>query len=384
MACVRVAVVGAGLAGAATAAALARAGLTVDLIATSDSACAGASRLPLGVLHPHLASESDPLARVRRQGLRATHAWLAFLRRHGLANGLMTRGVLVRVGNDRGRRRRDRLDGHQAGARRVSIAEARRHAGVTLVEPAILQPSGACIAPSEFTCGLLASGGPHIRRHNARVTSLSRNPRGWRLEGDPELPQTIYPWAIIATGIHSRELVPALDPDLVATRGQATAVAASAASSAQRLPVSGNGYITPAVDGRHWVGATMTRNDDSLAPREADDAANLDRFAEIWPHHDVPRIVDRFVGMRAATPDRLPIVDELAPGLWVSVGHGSHGLGTAPLAGMLIAAAISGRHAGRPESDLRVILGARRRALRRARGRRGADTSSSWNRSGLL
>ncbi len=379
----RVAVVGAGLAGASAAAALARSGLTVDLIAAPDPASAGASRLPLGVLHPHLASQSDPLVRLRRQGLRATHAWLAFLAGHGFDNGLVAQGALVRVDSERGRRRRDRLGNNDGGARRLSIAEARRHAGVTLSEAGILQPAGACIAPGGLIRALLASGGGRIHKHPGRVTSLLRGTDGWRLGCDTDVPRHTYSQVIVATGIHSRTLVPALGKDLVATRGQATAVAASSDSLAQRLPISGNGYITPAVDGRHWIGATITRDDDSLDPRDADDAANLARFAALWPSADNPRIVDRFVGVRATTPDRLPIVDEVDSGLWVTVGHGSHGLGTAPLAGILIASAISGRHLGRPEHDLRAILGAERRALRRARERRDR-AESSWHRSGLL
>lgn len=376
----RVGVVGAGLAGAAAAAALARRGFRVDLIAAPDPELAGASRLPLGVLHPHLASQSDPLAHVRRQGLRATHAWLAVLARQGIDNGLIARGVLTRVHDERGRRRRDRLHAHGPGVRRVSTSEARRQAGVVLAEPSIFQPQGACIDPGVFIRGLIASGGKRINVHHGRISALHQD-QGWQLRGDPHLSPTPYRHLVMAAGAGTGYLIPGIADDITPTRGQATAVAMTSDSANQSLPVSGNGYITPAVNGRHWVGATVTRGDISLMPRDDDDEANLQRFDELWPGAESNAVLERFVGVRASTPDRLPIVDQVARGLWVSVGHGSHGLGTAPLAGLLIASALARGCSANRHPRLWSMLGTDRRALRRAR-RRHRSGAPSWNRSG--
>jgi tRNA 5-methylaminomethyl-2-thiouridine biosynthesis bifunctional protein len=46
--------------------------------------------------------------------------------------------------------------------------------------------------------------------------------------------------------------------------------------------------------------------------------------------------------LRATTPDRLPYVGQLAEGLYVSTGHGSRGMLSAPLAAEAIASHIAG------------------------------------------
>ena len=48
------------------------------------------------------------------------------------------------------------------------------------------------------------------------------------------------------------------------------------------------------------------------------------------------------MSVRAATPDRLPLVGELAPGVFASLGHGSRGLTCAPLCAELIASWVCG------------------------------------------
>ena len=47
-------------------------------------------------------------------------------------------------------------------------------------------------------------------------------------------------------------------------------------------------------------------------------------------------------GVRCASPDRRPLLGELAPGLWVSTAMGSRGLTFAALCGELLAARLHG------------------------------------------
>lgn len=354
-----VAVVGDGLAGTAAAAALARAGHVVDLI--TDPHGAPASRLPLGTLHPHIAAQADPLARVRRHGLRATRAWLRVLERRGFDAGRRADGLLTVPVDARSRRRRDSLPPSGPGPHRIDPRLALEAFGVPITEPAILDPRGACIDPRAFTDALVASAGERIRRFHGRVSALHRD-HGWRLEGSPGVLPMHRERVIVATGAGTTGLVPSLTPVIEPARGQATAIAATAASREQRCPVSGDGYVTPALTGRHWVGATLRRGSRDPQPSCDEDRENAARFARLWAHHDAPRTLDSFVGVRATTPDRIPIVGEIAPGLWLSVGHGSHGLCTAPLAGLLLARAMGGRH-----SPLLRLMALERPALARIR-----------------
>ncbi len=65
-------VVGAGLAGASVAAALARRGWQVTVLDAAPEPAAGASGLPAGLLVPHVSTDDSPRSRLSRAGLRLT------------------------------------------------------------------------------------------------------------------------------------------------------------------------------------------------------------------------------------------------------------------------------------------------------------------------
>lgn len=357
----RVAIVGDGLAGAAVGAAFARRGLAADLFAPAEPA-PGAGGLPAGLLVPHLATQMDPLARWRRAGLRVTRTWLADLERSGYDSGRLAQGVVSLPTGPRSRARHDRLPRHGADSIAIDAAEVERLTGMAVApEAAILHAAGATIAPRRFSAGLIAAAGPTVRVVRQRISAIHCDSGGWRLRPDPDAAERRYAHVVIAAGPGTRSLVPGVAAMTEIARGQATGVAANPASREQRLALSGNGYVTMPVDDVHWVGATFSRGDNRLGPRAADDRANVARFEQYWPARDPARVVQRFVGLRVTTVDRLPIVGEMAPGLWVSVGHGSHGLLTAPLGGLLIAAALAG---DTPPALLRLVH-PQRRALAR-------------------
>ncbi|HET7838053.1 MAG TPA: tRNA (5-methylaminomethyl-2-thiouridine)(34)-methyltransferase MnmD, partial [Variovorax sp.] len=68
----RCAVVGAGLAGAAVAASLARRGWLVEVLDAAQRPASGASSLPAGLLAPHVSPDDALLSRLTRAGIRAT------------------------------------------------------------------------------------------------------------------------------------------------------------------------------------------------------------------------------------------------------------------------------------------------------------------------
>lgn len=170
--------------------------------------------------------------------------------------------------------------------------------------------------------------------------------------------------------------------------------------------VMDEGYALPAHDGLHaWIGATNHPGlavDDGSASMHG--AVNP---ARDWPALDaiagrlVPGCTARaelWSGTRAASHDHLPLVGPIAharafaaafgairhgpraqdwpacpyePGMWCSIGHGSHGMLTTPLAAELIADLAFGTPRCITDELLRFLLPQRfaLRELRRARGR---------------
>jgi tRNA 5-methylaminomethyl-2-thiouridine biosynthesis bifunctional protein len=115
------------------------------------------------------------------------------------------------------------------------------------------------------------------------------------------------------------------------------------------------GYVTPAIHGRHIVGATFQRDDTDLAPRAEDDETNRWRLARLLPEWEARQLQAACVSVRAATPDRLPLVGRLALGLYASLGHGSRGLTCAPLCGELLASMVCGEPLPLPRDLVRRI-----------------------------
>lgn len=54
------------------------------------------------------------------------------------------------------------------------------------------------------------------------------------------------------------------------------------------------------------------------------------------------RAVRSWIGFRAATPDKLPLIGEWSPGVWVAAGHEGLGITTAPATGLLLASLAMG------------------------------------------
>jgi tRNA 5-methylaminomethyl-2-thiouridine biosynthesis bifunctional protein len=107
----------------------------------------------------------------------------------------------------------------------------------------------------------------------------------------------------------------------------------------------GSGYLTPAIDGLHALGATFMVNDPDTDLRQAEHAENLAKLDLMLPGeaHDIdPAQLDGRASLRPITPDRLPFVGAIplhterntallsavprAEGLWLLSGFGARGL----------------------------------------------------------
>ncbi|HMV71781.1 MAG TPA: FAD-dependent 5-carboxymethylaminomethyl-2-thiouridine(34) oxidoreductase MnmC, partial [Pseudomonadales bacterium] len=158
---------------------------------------------------------------------------------------------------------------------------------------------------------------------------------------------------------------------IAALRGQITLIPRALVGVTPRCVVCASGYVAPARGEWLCCGASYVRGAGDCQPTRAEDADNLERAHEILAHIDLEKIPQEAlragVGYRSSTPDRLPIAGAVAdaaafrhdfaalrhnarrpidrtgsylPGLYVSTGHGSRGLTSAPLCADAIAASI--------------------------------------------
>lgn len=334
------AIIGNGLAGAFAGAALARAGYHCQLFA--DTRHPGASAVPLALLTPHPGDPTNPVVRFRRRGFTLCRAWLDLLGADQRDNGCRGHGVLSIPTRDRERRWLERTPRDRQRFLRLTPDEAVAATGLRPADDCLLHPAGAWIRPSRLIESLLTVLASRIGIVTGRVEEIRRAARGWRIE--TETGANEFTDVIVAAGSETGRLVPSLSPVITPVRGQMTALSPSPCSAGLRMAVSAGGFLTPGVDGAHWAGATFGRGDGDVTPRPEDDECNREWAAAWWADGERMRAVDCFVGIRATTPDRLPLVGAVEDkGLWVSAGHGSHGLATAPLAAHLLVRALGGR-----------------------------------------
>jgi tRNA 5-methylaminomethyl-2-thiouridine biosynthesis bifunctional protein len=335
-------IIGGGLAGSAAAAALARRGWQVTVIA--DAGADRATDIPAGVMAATIGGATDPLTRLRLRGLNVTESWLAHLEGAGFDSGRTARGTLLLPGNDRDRARHGRVPPDDPTARHVTPTEARAAIGIEPPADGVLHSRGGCIEPDRLATALRSLHRGVIHQSSGRVARLVAHDRGWTAESDAGEALATAATVILAAGTACTRLWPESRRWLLPARGQATAFQATSATSGLRVPVSGGGYVTPAIAGTHWAGATLQRGDTDPLPRAEDDQANLTFARHCLGLDAIPDPVDRFVGFRATTPNRLPLVGRLAANLWITAGHGAHGLLTTPLCAQILTDAIEGHH----------------------------------------
>jgi tRNA 5-methylaminomethyl-2-thiouridine biosynthesis bifunctional protein len=220
-------------------------------------------------------------------------------------------------------------------------------------------------------CGQLAASPAIIRRTGHRVESLIAIDGGWRVEGKNQHEQT---WsceaqvAVVCTAYQMKSFAPWASLPLTPVRGQITIIPAIPYSGNLRTIVCARGYLAPSVAGLHVMGATHSFNDEDVALRASDHVENLSRLTEISPvlarmmnidSMDVGRLGGR-ASVRASVPGAMPLVGELLPGLYTSLGHGTRGLITAGLSGELVAAAACGQLLPLPWSIIDALAPATR------------------------
>ncbi|MDH6594664.1 tRNA 5-methylaminomethyl-2-thiouridine biosynthesis bifunctional protein [Variovorax sp. TBS-050B] len=345
----RCAVVGAGLAGAAVAASLARRGWQVTVLDAAAHPAAGASGLPVGVMAPHVSPDDALLSRLTRAGVRATWTELERLLPEGRdwrASGVLERRPdgdlrLPPAWREDGPNESWRADAAcLAAAALPPDAPALRHARAGWVRPARLVEAWL------RTPGVVFRGG-------ARVERLVRGAAGWQLRDAAGATLAEAERVVVAAGCASQHFAPALP--LQPVRGQVAwgrAADGGDAAALPAMPINGDGHLiagVPEPDGaRLWLaGATYDRGDTDLAPRPADAAANRQRLERLAPAAAAALApafargeVEAWVGIRCASGDRRPLVGPLdaAAGLWVCTALGSRGLSFAALCAELLAA----------------------------------------------
>lgn len=330
------AVIGAGLAGASVAAALARRGWQVTVLDQGEAPASGASGLPVGLVVPHVSADDCALSQLSRSGVRLMLQ--------------QARSQLV-AGQDWA----------PTGVLERNINSER------LATQDIWHPQGAWLKPAQLVRAWLSQVGIRFMG-KAEVRQLRQRAGAWELldaQGQVlcRTMRVVLANACGAVALLQRLLQdePQRAPDLgrlPAMQGMRGLLSWARHDDADAAafppqPVNGSGSMVPRIPidgGSAWFMGS------SYQPADQPERADQDNHLGNWQHlrQLLPELADvleqkfeagelnSWKKTRCVTSDRLPVVGPLesseAPGLWICAGLGSRGLSFSVLCAELLAA----------------------------------------------
>lgn len=368
-----IAVIGAGLAGCHSANALARRGFQVTLIDAAEHLASGASGNPQGMLYTKLSPQAGTL------NLFTLASYLFALRHYQQLPADTTLqascGVLQLAYNDKEQQLLLELQRTFAAqpelVQCVDAEQASRLAGIPIQLPGWFYPRAGWLSPPAL-CKLLADHPLITQRLACPVTALAYNDNAqWQLLDSAGQCLVTADAVILANSHAAARFTQAAHLPLKCIRGQITQLPANPTSAALKTVICHEGYLTPAIDGQHHLGATFDLHDTQTDLRANDHQRNLDSLDAALPGLFAPQATESLpgrAGLRCASPDYLPIVGpapdyqafttdyavlrknahqridtpgRYLPGLYLNLAHGSRGLTSTPLCAELLASQIN-------------------------------------------
>jgi tRNA 5-methylaminomethyl-2-thiouridine biosynthesis bifunctional protein len=305
----RIAVIGAGIAGAAVARALWAQGVAAAVFETGRPG-AGASGFPSALVTPRFDLGDASIAALFAQALeRATHLY------DEIPGAVLGRGVVQQPTAERDRQRFSRIAEQPVWPADAMVVDDSGH---------LVMRNALTVAPHAILSRWLDG----VTVQSGAVDSVVEASGGWRLAGTDGTILAEVDLVILCAGAGNAALVPELA--LSPVRGQA-----DWAPGEHPGATAWGGYLAPTRKG-FLFGSTHDRGQTGTDVRAYDTARNLAtlaaRFPDLASRIDPARLEAR-AAIRATTRDRLPVCGTLParPGLHVLGGLGSRGFCLAPL-----------------------------------------------------
>jgi tRNA 5-methylaminomethyl-2-thiouridine biosynthesis bifunctional protein len=352
-----VAVIGAGVAGAAIAHALAQRGLAVTVLERAAAPAQAASGNPVAVFRPVISRDDGCATRLTRA------AFLHDLRTWPTLDGIeWARCGVLHLARDAeaAAKQQQALAGRATPAdfaRWVDLAEARELANWPVASPGVFYPTAGWVVPATLCRAWLDHPAITLKTGRA-VTRLQAQARGWQVWGADGRLLAEADAVVLANARDALDLAPGQHWPLNTVRGQITRLPPGSLPQIQRV-IAREGYVAPGA-GQLLVGATYEHDDDDTTPRVTSDRANLARLESILPGAGAQLAADAVSGrasLRATLPDRLPIVGAVdgQPGRFVAAGYASRGVVWAGLLGEALADLMTGQPVALDDEVMRAI-----------------------------
>ncbi len=374
-------VVGAGLAGCFIAYALAQRGWDITLVDEHAHVGQGASGNQRAVLFPKLSAFSSPFTEFMLAAFLYAHRMYSSLLECNSFGSL--NGALSLPFNAKEQHAQDGLSewlaAYPALGQLVNAQEASVLAGIPIQNTGLFIPYSGWI-DSPALCDFLIQHKNISLISNTRVGALDYDDNQWWIANKSAAT------LILANGFEVNQFTQTKHLPVRPIRGQMTSIQSDKYTQL-KIPVCAEGHIVPYITGEYYIGASYDLITSTNCIKAEDDQLNLKKLNDISAlNHSSPHILSSWAGVRASTPDYLPLVGGVAqadaflsvyadlernaklwipkaapmhPGLYAFAGFGSRGLTTIPLAAEWLAALLNNEVVAAPRNLMQSLSPAR-------------------------
>ncbi|XXQ68822.1 FAD-dependent 5-carboxymethylaminomethyl-2-thiouridine(34) oxidoreductase MnmC [Neisseriaceae bacterium B1] len=367
-------IIGAGIAGAATAYELARRGAQVVILESANDVAQAASGNYQGLLYAKISPHLTPQTELLLAGYGYTHRLLQQLLPEQTT--WQACGVLHINHDANEQKRNEQLAQHSWHThlyRAVNSQQASQLAKFPIENSGLFWKNGAWLNPASFIQTLLQHDNIRVYT-NQKAEKIQQNGKEWQVQ--TEQGNTFSGSHIVfCTGADSQNVSIIQDFPTQLIRGQTTIGRATPKSCQLNIALSGKSYISPAWQNQHCFGASFINNDAQNDWRTSEQASNWAELQQLNPQlaQELASISGSLneptghAAIRCDSHDHLPIVGALGniaqmrqiyaklaldknyrlnapcpylPQAYANIAHGSRGLATAPICAAQIAAEI--------------------------------------------
>lgn len=342
-----VAVIGAGLAGVNAAAELNAQGLAVDLYEEREPGARGSGN-PRGLFNPRFTSQRGTVS-----DFYAT-AFSAALRKFKTTDNIDYKdcgSIHLLTDAEKEKRLRGAADNwnwHDEHMRVLSAEEASEIAGIKIEQQALYLPDAGSVSPVQY-CREMAK---KVNLISERVDKITQRNGKWIVN------ERLYDAVVVAAGEGVERFVQTNAIPFHTVRGQLCFTKATEETAKIKTNICYGGYCTPGFDGWHSIGSTFQPWLKDTIVNENDNRDIIENFENKVPAlSGEMKAYEARAALRVSAKDRFPVIGEVPgyEGLYISAGHGSHGLTSSLTAAEIITAQITSAVVPVPASVLTAL-----------------------------